>query len=140
LEPLLSLAVAHTLSEEIGVAAKVLNGRERDRIDAILDRSETGPPEIWRSGYDDLETLEALILLGGGIAWLPDFLIADAAEAGKLVRVLPQWRPNKEQLGTCYFVYPSRQYALPKVEGFIQMALELVQRDGFTMRGSDVRN
>jgi DNA-binding transcriptional LysR family regulator len=79
-------------------------------------------------------------MLGEGIAWLPDFLVADAAEAGKLVRVLPQGRPKKQQPGTCYFVYPSRQYALPKVEGFIQMALELVQRDGVTMQGSDVRN
>ena len=66
------------------------------------------------------------------IAWLPDFLTADAAKAGKLVRVLPQLRPKQQQLGTCYFVYAGRQYALPKVESFIQTALELVQRDGFT--------
>jgi DNA-binding transcriptional LysR family regulator len=63
--------------------------------------------EVRRSGRvhaDDLETIKALIELGDGIAWLPDFLTADAAKAGKLVQVLPQWRPKQQQLGTCYFV------------------------------------
>jgi DNA-binding transcriptional LysR family regulator len=78
----------------------------------------------------DLEVIKALIELGEGIAWLPDFLTADAAEAGKLVRVLPQWRPKQQQRGACYFVYPSRQYALPKVESFIETALELFDGTG----------
>jgi DNA-binding transcriptional LysR family regulator len=67
-----------------------------------------------------------LIVLGEGIAWLPEFLVADAVEAGTLVRVLSQWRPKKQRLWTYYFVYAGRRYALPKVEGFIQTALELV--------------
>ena len=85
--------------------------------------------ELRRNGRicaDDLEAIKALIELGEGIAWLPDFFTADAAKAGKLVRVLPQWWPKQQQLGTCYFVYAGRQYALPKVETFIQTALELV--------------
>ena len=64
------------------------------------------------------------------MAWLPDFLTADAAKAGKLVRVLSQWRRKQPQPRTLYFVYASRQYALPKVERFIQTALGLVSRDG----------
>jgi DNA-binding transcriptional LysR family regulator len=75
---------------------------------------------------DDLEVITALIVLGDGIAWLPDFLVGDAVEAGKLVPVLSQWRPKKPQQWTYHFVYAGRQYALPKVEGFIQTALELV--------------
>ena len=74
---------------------------------------------------DDLEVITALIVLGQGIAWLPDFLVGDAVQAGKLVPVLSQWRPKKQQLWTYYFVYAGRRYALPKVEGFIQTALEL---------------
>jgi DNA-binding transcriptional LysR family regulator len=75
---------------------------------------------------DDLDVIMALIALGEGIAWLPDFLAGDAVEAGKLVRVLPpQWRPKKQQLWTYHFVHASRRYAVPKVEGFIQTALEL---------------
>jgi DNA-binding transcriptional LysR family regulator len=79
-----------------------------------------------RVNSDDLEVVAALILAGAGIAWLPDFLVADAVEAGKLVPVLAQWRPKKQQLWTYYFVYAGRRYALPRVEGFIQTALELV--------------
>jgi len=45
--------------------------------------------------------ITALITQGEGIAWLPDFLVGGAVEAGKLVPVLPLWRPNKHQLWTC---------------------------------------
>src|SRR5262245_50116714 len=79
-----------------------------------------------RVSSDDLEVITGLIVLGEGIAWLPDFLVEDAVEAGKLVRVLSQWRPKKEQLWTYYFVYAGRRYGLPKVEAFIQTALDLV--------------
>lgn len=72
---------------------------------------------------DDFETTRALLLSGEGIAWLPDFLAEEAAQAGTLVRVLPQWRP-KEQ-AAFHFVYVGRKYGLPKVEAFIQTALEL---------------
>jgi DNA-binding transcriptional LysR family regulator len=67
-----------------------------------------------------------VIVRGEGIAWLPDFLVRDAVEAGMLVPVLSRWRPKKEQLWTYYFVYAGRRYALPKVEAFIQTALEQV--------------
>jgi DNA-binding transcriptional LysR family regulator len=77
---------------------------------------------------DDLEVMAALTVLGEGIAWLPEFLVADALQAGRLVPVLSQWRPKKQALWSYYFVYAGRQYALPKVEGFIQTALELVER------------
>ncbi|MHB8813837.1 MAG: LysR family transcriptional regulator [Steroidobacteraceae bacterium] len=73
---------------------------------------------------DDFETIKALLLLGEGIAWLPDFLAAEAAQAGALVPVLPQWVP-KEQ-GAFYFVYVGRKYGLPKVQAFIETALEVV--------------
>jgi len=75
---------------------------------------------------DDLEVITALLMLGAGIAWLPDFLVWDATESGELVPVLSQWRPKKEQLWTYYFVYAGRRYALPKVEAFIETALQLV--------------
>ena len=75
---------------------------------------------------DDLEVITPLIVLGAGIAWLPEFLVKGAVEAGQLVPVLSQWRPKKEQLWTYYFVSTGRRYALPKVERFIQTALEQV--------------
>jgi DNA-binding transcriptional LysR family regulator len=72
---------------------------------------------------DNLETIKTLLLLGEGIGWLPEFLAAEAAQAGKLVPVLPQWRPKER--GAVYFVYVGRKYGLPKVRAFIETALEL---------------
>jgi DNA-binding transcriptional LysR family regulator len=72
---------------------------------------------------DDFETTRALLLCAEGIAWLPDFLAEEAAQAGTLVPVLPQWKP-KEQ-AAFYFVYVGRKYGLPKVTAFIQTALAL---------------
>lgn len=72
---------------------------------------------------DDFETIRALLLLGAGIAWLPDFLAEESAQAATLVPVLPQWRPKDR--GAFYFVYAGRKYGLPKVQAFIQTALEL---------------
>jgi DNA-binding transcriptional LysR family regulator len=78
---------------------------------------------------DDFEMLKALSILGGGIALLPDYLVEDAVATGALVRVLPQWQPKQPKGAGFYFVYAGRRYALPKVEGFIKTALELVQPD-----------
>jgi DNA-binding transcriptional LysR family regulator len=72
---------------------------------------------------DDLETIKALLLLGQGIGWLPDFLAEDAVQAGTLVPALPQWRTQER--AAVYFVYAGRKYGLPKVRAFIETALEL---------------
>jgi len=80
-----------------------------------------------RFRVDGPEAMKALVELGEGIALLPDFLTADAAEAGRLVPALPGWRPKEQHRGTFFFVYASRQYALPKVESFVQTALEEVR-------------
>lgn len=77
---------------------------------------------------DDFETIKALALLGEGIAWLPDFLAQDAAAAGTLVPVLPQWQLKSR--AAFYFVYVGRQYGLPKVEAFIQTAQEVARQRG----------
>jgi DNA-binding transcriptional LysR family regulator len=75
---------------------------------------------------DDFETIRALLLLGAGMAWLPDFVAHEAAQAGTLMPALPQWRPKER--GAFYFVYVGRKYGLPSVKAFIQTASELVAR------------
>jgi hypothetical protein len=42
----MGLRFAHTSAEQIGIATEVLDWRERDRIDALLDRHVTGPREL----------------------------------------------------------------------------------------------
>lgn len=82
---------------------------------------------------DDFETIRALLLLQEGIAWLPDFLAEEAAQGGKLVPALPHWRPKER--GAFYFAYVGRQYGLPKVQAFMQMALEITRAGGRTVGG-----
>jgi DNA-binding transcriptional LysR family regulator len=86
-------------------------------------KSDYELPLSGRVYVDDLEVIATMLVLGDGIAWLPDFLVRDAVEAGRLVPDLSQWRPKKYQNWTYYFVYAGRRYTLPKVESFIQMAL-----------------
>lgn len=81
-------------------------------------------PMAGRVVADDLETIKALAVLGEGIAWLPDFLAADAVAAGSLVPVLPHWK--SKAMGNIYFVYAGGKYASPKVQAFIQVALDIV--------------
>jgi DNA-binding transcriptional LysR family regulator len=87
-------------------------------------KSEVEVPIGGRIVADDLEAIKALAVLGEGIAWLPDFLAADAVTAGSLVAVLPNWK--SKPLGGISFVYPGRKYPSPKVQAFIQVAQEIV--------------
>lgn len=87
-------------------------------------KSQIGIPMASRVVADDLEAIKALAILGEGIAWLPDFLAADAVAAGSLVPVLPNWK--SKAMGNIYFVYAGRKYASPKVQAFIQVAQDIV--------------
>jgi DNA-binding transcriptional LysR family regulator len=73
---------------------------------------------------DDFDTLKAMLVLGGGIGWLPDCLALDAVAAGTLVPALPGWK--SKDASQVYFVYPGRRYLPPKVRAFIETALESV--------------
>lgn len=104
--------------------ATVLGFRPRSSLLLTNGKSDFEVALTGRIHADDFETIRALLLLGEGIAWLPDFLAEEAAQTGALVPVLPQWRPKER--GAFHFVYAGRKYGLPKVQAFIQMALELV--------------
>ncbi|MGH8181872.1 MAG: LysR substrate-binding domain-containing protein [Steroidobacteraceae bacterium] len=98
--------------------------RPRSSIVLTNGKSDVEVATTGRIRADDFETIKALLLLGEGIAWLPDFLVADAAAAGALAPALPQWRPKER--GAFHFVYVGRKYGLPKVAAFIETALVLV--------------
>jgi DNA-binding transcriptional LysR family regulator len=85
-------------------------------------KSEVEVPIASRIVADDLEAIKVLAILGEGIGWLPDFLSADAVQAGTLAPVLPAWK--SKALGAVYFVYPGHKYASPKIQAFIQTAME----------------
>jgi len=67
------------------------------------------------------ELLRFLVLAGRGIFLAPSFLIADDLEAGKLVRLLPAYRPVEFTISA---LYPHRHYLSTKVRSFIDLLAE----------------
>lgn len=60
------------------------------------------------------------MLKGLGIGQLPLPVAAELVSAGRLVRVLPEWRPAPVSV---YAVYPSSRYLTPKVRAFVDLGL-----------------
>jgi DNA-binding transcriptional LysR family regulator len=87
-------------------------------------KNEADVASTGRVVTDDFEVIKAMLTLGEGIGWLPDYFAADAREAGRLVRVLPSW--HARAVGGFSFVYPGNRYTSPKVQAFIETALEVV--------------
>ena len=55
-------------------------------------------------------------LAGGGVALLSEFMIADDLAAGRLVRVLPEWRTRVTEV---HAVYPARHNLPPRLTLFL---------------------
>jgi DNA-binding transcriptional LysR family regulator len=61
------------------------------------------------------------LLHGLGIGQLPTVVAAGLVAQGKLVPVLPTWRPPSVPV---HAVYPSNRYLTPKVRAFVDLAIE----------------
>lgn len=57
-------------------------------------------------------------IAGLGVTYLPEFITGDAIRAGRLVRVLPEWRIQSVDVNA---VYPSNRNITPKVRGFVSV-------------------
>jgi DNA-binding transcriptional LysR family regulator len=64
------------------------------------------------------ETLRTAGLHGVGILLAPGFLIADDLESGRLIRLLPEYRPVEFAMNV---VYPHRHHLSAKVRSFIDL-------------------
>jgi LysR family transcriptional regulator, regulator for bpeEF and oprC len=71
-----------------------------------------------------------------GIGQLPLLIAAEAVADGRLVPVLPAWRPAPV---TVHAIYPSNRYLSPKVRAFIDLALERFPSDNAQARGVTAR-
>jgi DNA-binding transcriptional LysR family regulator len=71
------------------------------------------------------DTLRRAALHGIGILLAPGFLIADDLEAGRLVRLLPEYRPVEFALNA---VYPHRHHLSAKVRSFIDLLVHYSAR------------
>lgn len=74
---------------------------------------------------DDLMLAKRLALQGEGIAFLPSHLCTGEVDRGKLVRILPEWRSN---LTPIHFVYASQKFVTPKLQSFMEIALEPLRK------------
>ena len=65
---------------------------------------------------DDLAALRAAALSGVGVAQVPTLMVESDIAAGRLIDVLPQWRPRNEIV---YAVFPSRRGLLPSIRALL---------------------
>jgi DNA-binding transcriptional LysR family regulator len=70
---------------------------------------------------NDMSILKMMCLRGEGVSYLPTYACIDEVNAGKLVRLLPEWRST---LNPIHFVYPAQKFVTPKLSAFIAMAIE----------------
>ncbi|MBL8668739.1 MAG: LysR family transcriptional regulator [Rhodospirillales bacterium] len=87
---------------------------------------------------DDMAALREAAIAGIGIVQLATMMIWQDIEAGRLVSVLPDWRPRA---GIIHAVFPSRRGLLPAVRAFIDfLARECAaarQRAAATLAGHE---
>jgi DNA-binding transcriptional LysR family regulator len=86
----------------------------------FVDRKGT-PASVRVSGNlfsNSGETLRIAALQGVGISLAPGFLVADDLESGRLIRLLPEYRPVELSMNA---VYPHRHHLSAKVRSFIDL-------------------
>lgn len=74
---------------------------------------------------NDLKMLRVLVMKGEGIALMPTHLVYTDCQAGKLVRILPDW---KTQTAPVHFVYPAQKYVTPKLSAFMNLATGFLKK------------
>ena len=70
---------------------------------------------------DDMSALRQAALAGVGIVQLPTLMIWEDIAAGRLIHVLPDWRP---QAGIVHAVFPSRRGLLPSIRALLDFLAE----------------
>jgi DNA-binding transcriptional LysR family regulator len=73
---------------------------------------------------DDLATLQFGALGGVGATMLPDYMCRADVDAGRLVRVLPEWGPSPV---VAHMVFPARRALVPAVRRLIDFLTEHLQ-------------
>ncbi|MGY8707504.1 LysR substrate-binding domain-containing protein [Bradyrhizobium sp. 18BD] len=90
-------------------------------------------PHSPRLVTDDMSVLRNAAIAGAGAVQLPTIFIWDDIRAGRLIHVLPDWRPRS---GIVHAVFPSRRGLLPSVRALVdflarECAIQRTQADKF---------
>ncbi len=91
------------------------HGEHQWRLEAQDGRSAIIPHHP-RLVTDDMAVLREAALAGVEVVQLPTLMIAGDLHAGRLLRVLPQWRPPA---GIVHAVFPSRRGLLPSIRALL---------------------
>ncbi|MGX9431537.1 LysR substrate-binding domain-containing protein [Bradyrhizobium sp. LeoA1S1] len=88
-------------------------------------------PHSPRLVTDDMSVLRNAAIAGAGAVQLPTIFIWDDIRAGRLIHVLPDWRPRS---GIVHAVFPSRRGLLPSVRALVdflarECAIQRTQAD-----------
>lgn len=73
---------------------------------------------------NDLTMLKSLTASGMGISLLPSFYCKSEMQAGKLVRILPEWQTTPTPV---QFVYPAQKFISSKLSAFINLATDPIK-------------
>ena len=76
-----------------------------------------------RIRVNDYFFVKQAVLDGCGIAYLPNIVVAQEIQAGKLIRLLREWAPTQKDI---YLVYPSDRHLSPKVRAFLDFVTEKI--------------
>jgi DNA-binding transcriptional LysR family regulator len=71
-----------------------------------------------RISGDATTAVHAAVLAGGGVSVLPDYVVAADLGAGRLVRLLPEW---KLRSGGIYVLLPSARFRPAKISRFLEL-------------------
>ena len=113
-----------TRPDEIATLPFVANTalREHSRWMFSHDEAEqqavTMQPSIF---LDATLAVREAVCEGAGLSVLPDYAVAEALAAGRLVRVLPQWQLPS---GGIHAVFPAARYRPAKVRAFVELLAE----------------
>ena len=129
-------------STELAARLKVQKPEDLSPLPLIANTA-LREPLVWLFSKDDFQrrtvemrqalainttpaVLEAT-LAGGGLAVLPDFLIADHLAQGRLVHILPDWTLPS---GGIHVVYPAAKFRPQKVTQFVAMLVDRIRQQG----------
>lgn len=70
-----------------------------------------------RFSSNNIMSVRDVVLAGGGISALPEFMVACDIHEGRLVNILPEWRGRATDMNA---VYPARQNLPPRLSLFLE--------------------
>ena len=111
---------------ELQSAPLIANAALKEPTRFLFSRGEQQQAASFRAAMTFNATLAVhrAALAGGGIAVLPDYVVAGDIAQGRLFEVLPGWSLPQADI---YIVYPTTSYRPAKVTAFVEMFTDMLR-------------